>query len=99
MSTTGFLAFGNIILDTKIMPLRALELKIWHFLHFWGGHFENPRWLPTADHFYGHQWIPCVWKNNFRLQDHASMCFRTENMAFFTFLRRPFWNPRWLPNI
>jgi len=28
MGTNGFLVFENIILDTKIMPLHALELKI-----------------------------------------------------------------------
>ena len=30
----------NLILDTKIMFLCGLKLKIAQFLHFWGGHFE-----------------------------------------------------------
>jgi len=60
MGTTGFPVYKNISLDTKIMSLCALELKIWPLLHLRGGHFENPRWLPTADPFDGHHWIPCV---------------------------------------
>jgi len=54
IATTGFLVSENIHLDTKIVSLCALELKIYHLLQFWGSHFENTRWLPTADHFGGH---------------------------------------------
>ena len=37
---TRLLVSVNINLDTKIMSLSAQEQKIWHFLHFNGGHFE-----------------------------------------------------------
>jgi len=46
----------------------------------WGSHFENPRWLQTADHFDRYHWIPSVWKHKFIHQDYGFRCLRTENI-------------------
>jgi len=69
------------------------------FFHYSISHFENLRSLPTPECFDWHYCIPCIWKHKCRHQDHVPMCLRTGNTAFSTFVRWPFWNPKWLPTI
>jgi len=97
MGSTGFPLYKNINVDTKIMSLCALELNIWHFFHFWGGHFENPRWPPPRMDFGDNYWILHSWKYGYRHQNNVSMCIRTQNMAFFHYWGGHFENPRWPP--